>query len=413
MVVSEVADFLQPKLPVYLEMLRQMVNINSFTENPAGVTQLGELTASFFADLGFTAEMVQSVNPGYGQHLVLSRPGHSPHTIGLISHLDTVFPPAEEIQNNFHWREEGERIYGPGTNDIKGGTMMIYMVLDALRQLTPAAFNAINWVILADASEEAEAGDFGQLCIDRLAGPHTLAALIFEAGLITPNNQETWIGVARKGMAIYKVTVEGKGSHAGSAHHLGANAIVQMAHTVQKIASFTDYSRHLTFNVGTITGGTVVNRVPHLATALVEMRTFSPAIFQEGVAAMMTLPHQVVVKSHQHGYPCRVSIEIVRQTQPWPRNPATDRLFAVWEATGRELNLQIKPEERGGLSDGNFFWHVIPTLDGLGPAGANAHCSESSPDGSKEPEYVLRDSFVPKATLNTLSILRLIQQSYT
>ena len=337
MVVSEVSGFLQPKLPFYLDMLRQMVNINSFTANPAGINQLGELTAGFFATLGFTAEMIQSVNPDYGKHLVMSRPGRTPYTISLISHLDTVFPPAEETQNNFHWREEGARIYGPGTNDIKGGTVMSYMVLDALSQLAPDAFNDINWVILADASEETDAQDFGQLCIDRLAGPHTLAALIFEAGSITPHNQEVWIGVARKGMAIYAVTVEGKGAHAGAAHPLGANAIVQMAHTIQKIASFTDYGRHLTFNVGTITGGTVVNRIPHLATALVEMRTFSPDIFKDGVATMMTLPDHVVVKSHQHGYPCQVSVEIVRQTQPWPRNPATDRLFAVWEAAGREL----------------------------------------------------------------------------
>lgn len=409
MIISEVADFLQPKLAIYLDMLRQMVNINSFTANPAGINQLGELTAGFFAPLGFGAEMIQSVNPRYGKHLVMSRPGRTPRTIGLITHLDTVFPPAEEIQNNFYWREEGDRIYGPGTNDIKGGTVMIYMVLDALCQLAPDTFNDINWVILADASEETDAEDFGQLCLERLGEKNTLAALIFEAGLITHNRQEAWIGVARKGMAIYQVTVEGKGSHAGAAHPLGANAIVQMAHTIQKIASFTDYGRHLTFNVGTVSGGTVVNRVPHLATALVEMRTFSPQVFQEGVAAMMTLPDQVVVKSHQHGYPCQVSVEIVRQTQPWPRNPATDRLFAAWEAAGRELNLEIKPEERGGLSDGNMFWHLLPTLDGLGPAGTNAHCSERSPDGSKEQEYVLQTSFVPKATLNILAILRLIQ----
>jgi glutamate carboxypeptidase len=48
------------------------------------------------------------------------------------------------------------------------------------------------------------------------------------------------------------------------------------------------------------------------------------------------------------------------------------------------------------------------TLDGLGPSGENAHCSERSEDGSKEQEYVLASSFVPKAVLNTVAIIGLI-----
>jgi glutamate carboxypeptidase len=61
------------------------------------------------------------------------------------------------------------------------------------------------------------------------------------------------------------------------------------------------------------------------------------------------------------------------------------------------------------LSDGNHFWRQLPTLDGLGPAGGNAHCSEQSLDGSKEQEYCLVSSFVPKTLLNIAAVLRLIQ----
>ena len=62
----------------------------------------------------------------------------------------------------------------------------------------------------------------------------------------------------------------------------------------------------------------------------------------------------------------------------------------------------------GGGSDGNITGALgIPTLDGLGPAGGNAHCSEQSPDGSKEQEYVLASTFVPKALLNIAAITRL------
>ena len=46
-----------------------------------------------------------------------------------MSHLDTVFPPEEEARNNFRWQPEGDRIFGPGTHDIKGGTVMMWLVL--------------------------------------------------------------------------------------------------------------------------------------------------------------------------------------------------------------------------------------------------------------------------------------------
>src|SRR4030095_7096665 len=95
--------FLQSQMPAALEMLRQMVAINSFTENRQGVNQLGKFTAQCFAPLGFVFEAIPSANPAYGNHLVLTRNGRSSKNIALVSHLDTVFPPEEEARNDFHW----------------------------------------------------------------------------------------------------------------------------------------------------------------------------------------------------------------------------------------------------------------------------------------------------------------------
>ncbi len=103
-----------------------------------------------------------------------------------------------------------------------------------------------------------------------------------------------------------------------------------------------------------------------------------------------------------------MTVNIYRRTQPWARNEATDRLFKVWQKAGADLGFTIVPEERGGLSDGNHFWQRIPSIDGLGPSGGNAHCSERSEDGSKDQEYVVVSSFVPKATLNTMAVLELL-----
>jgi len=400
----QIARYLEANLPIYLDLLRQMVAINSFTANPEGVNRLGRLTAEAFADLGFTAEMVQAANPHYGHHLVLTRPGLSAQKIGLISHLDTVFPPEEEILNNFAWREEGDRIYGPGTVDIKGGTVMIYMILAALQQFFPEVFNQVTWLVLLDAAEEREARDFGQLCLERL-GPEALAALVFEGGQKVRNNFS--VVAARKGIALYEVITSGKAAHAGTSHPKGANAIVQLAEVIWRIDSLTDYERDLTFNVGVVSGGTVTNRVPHYAEAQVEMRAFAVDVFEEGIARMLALNGYSSVRSAKDGYPCQVRIELQSRVAPWSPNPATDHLLAIWQAAARSVGLAAVREERGGLSDGNLIWRHIPTLDGLGPSGANAHCSEQSPDGSKEQEYVEVSSFVPKALLNVMAILRL------
>ncbi|MCB9006898.1 MAG: M20/M25/M40 family metallo-hydrolase [Ardenticatenaceae bacterium] len=405
-IASILQDHFATNLAEYLEALRKMVEINSFTANAAGVNALGQMTAELFAQLGFRAEFVQSAIPHYGKHVVLTRNGRTSQTIGLVSHLDTVFPAHEEASNDFHWREAGDRIYGPGTVDIKGGTVLIYMMLDALRTHAPEQFDAVNWVILVDASEEAEAEDFGRLCIDRLEGPDTLACLIFEGGSKVDNTYQ--VVVARKGMAIFQVKTEGRASHAGSFHPNGANAVVQMAHTILKLAAMTDYERQVTVNVGTMRGGVVTNRVPHEAESWLEMRTFKPETFAQTVDQILGLNGQSDVASSVDNYPCTVAVNLYRRTPPWARNEATDHLYDVWREAGAELGFTVLPEERGGLSDGNHFWQRIPSLDGLGPSGGNAHCSERSEDGSKDQEYVLVSSFVPKATLNTMAVLRLI-----
>src|SRR5690606_24082538 len=100
---------------------------------PAGVDRLAKFTAEAFAPLGFVSESVPSNNPKFGNHLVLTRKGKTERSIAMVSHLDTVFPPEEEERNDFRWQIEGNRAYGPGTQDIKGGTVMMWLVLRALQ----------------------------------------------------------------------------------------------------------------------------------------------------------------------------------------------------------------------------------------------------------------------------------------
>jgi glutamate carboxypeptidase len=397
-----------------------MVEINSFTTNLQGVKRLGVLTADVFQPLGFKVDFTPSENPAYGNHLFLSRMAReylrprSPKdalrnekgrpSLAFISHLDTVFSPEEETHNDFKWRKIEDRIYGPGCTDIKGGTVMIYMILEAIQTFTPKIFDEVNWFVCLDASEEVLSNDFAAACKKKLP-VNTLAALVFEGGTTDP--EAIPIVVARKGRATFQVRVNGRSAHAGNYHRQGANAILQIAQTIQEIQSFTDYDHRLTYNVGTVNGGTVVNRVPHYAEASVEMRALTTEVFESGYARIMALDGSSSVSSVD-GFPCRVSILPGERTAPWPRNPETDRLYGVWSKIAADLGMNTRPEDRGGLSDGNLLWQTFPTLDALGPTGANAHCSERSPDGSKDQEYVLISSFVPKTLLNTMAILELV-----
>lgn len=403
-------NFLESQMPAALEMLRQMVGINSYTANREGVNRLGRFTAECFAPLGFTAEFVPSANREWGDHLVLTRRGRSAGSIALVSHLDTVFPPEEEKRNNFHWLREGDLIFGPGTQDIKGGSVMMWLVLSALRVHAPAVFEDLTWKLIWNSSEECYSPDFGAVC-RRHFDPGTLGALIFEAE--GRQGKTCCMVVARKGRGTWRVTVNGRGAHAGGKHSHGANAVVQLGRTVQQIAALTDYSRGLTVNVGTIRGGTGLNRVPHEAVAEGEFRAFTPEAYAVGKTGLLALAGPGEERSSADGFPCQLKVDFLTECRPWPRNPGTDGLYRFWKEAGDGLNLPVNSEERGGLSDGNLIWDAVPTLDGLGPWGDNDHCSERSADGSKLPEYVEVSGFVPKAMLNAIAIGKLYEASRT
>jgi glutamate carboxypeptidase len=159
--------------------------------------------------------------------------------------------------------------------------------------------------------------------------------------------------------------------------------------------------------VGTVEGGVVINRVPHHAQARGEMRTFDPEVYDRAIADLLALADEPTITSAD-GFPCAITIAIQDKTAPWPQNPATESLFSIWEQAAGGLGYTLIREARGGLSDGNHTWDTLPTIDGLGPSGANGHCSERSEDGSKDQEYVSMPSFAPKAVLNYFAIKNLI-----
>lgn len=390
--------------PDALALLRKLVAVNSFTDNAEGVAEVARATAEAFAPLGFAAAFEPCLRSGSGPHLFLSRRGIEPgDPILLVTHSDTVYPPQEEIEKGFRWEEapaEG-RIYGPGTIDNKGGTALIWLLLHALREADAEAWESASWIVAANAAEEVTGTDFAR-ATERACEGRARAVLVFEGG---PVDARGWhLVISRKGRSTWRLSAEGRAAHAGSAHGEGINAIEALAAEIPRIAALTSPDGRRTVNLGRIEGGTVVNRVPHEALAEWECRSDDPGLLAEADAFFAAL-------SGTSANGARLVAERTGHTPAWPGGPATAALLVRWQEAARAIGLEAVGVPRGGLSDANHLGHLGPTLDGLGPEGGNAHCSERSPDGSKLPEYLVEGSLAPKAAMNALALAEWIGPS--
>lgn len=401
--------FLERRLPSALQQLRQWVDVNTYTRNADGVEQHADQLKAAFAPLEFAVERPEGGAEGCARHLLFHRRGSGDATVAMISHMDTVFPAEEEKLNNFHWHEHGERIYGPGTYDIKGGTLMILLQLEYLRETDPQLFDAVSWYVALNSSEEILNHRFGELCCERFP-TDTLAALVFEGDSAADCCRESHLICQRKGRAIFRLVAEGRGAHAGATHEQGVNAIRQLAWAVEPLEALTDYAAGLTLNIGRVRGGEGFNRVPHRAEAELEMRAADEATLKSGIAAARKAVECVpVVKSGDGRAAATLKLDTLQLDPAWNANPGSERLLTCWQAAGKEQGVLVSGLARGGLSDGNFLWQRIPTIDGLGPAGGNAHSSEwSDARDSKRPEFVLPTSFLPKMRLNHSALLKLL-----
>lgn len=399
--MDSLTTFAESHLAAALDLLRGLVGINSFTANAAGVDRVAEETAAMFAGLGFEAEFSPCGMAGTGNHVFLRRRGAGGDPVVLVTHSDTVFPAEEEAKNDFQWDErpaEG-RIYGPGVIDNKGGTVLIWLMLKLMREAMPEVFERTHWLLAANAAEEITGADFAHQTAERCGG-RAKAVLVFEGG---PVDDRGWhLVTSRKGRSTWKLSVEGRAAHAGSQHAAGINAIDALALALPGIAAWTNAAEERTVNLGHIAGGTVVNRVPHEAIAEWECRAVTPKALGAADAFFDSLNGQA-----SNG--AKRTSERTGHTAAWPGGEEVQALFAHWEAASAEMGLKAISVPRGGLSDANHLWQLGPTLDGLGPWGGNAHCSERSADGSKLPEYLETASMVTKAVMNVRAMGRMLE----
>jgi glutamate carboxypeptidase len=309
---------------------------------------------------------------GFGDCVRATFPHPRAGTPGLLlmGHMDTVHPIGTIAQ--LSWRQDGNRAYGPGIYDMKGGNML---VLEAIRQLQRAGIQTpLPLTVLFTSDEEVGSPSTRDL-IEAEAARHA-AILVPEPG--GPGHEVT---TGRYAIARFKIETTGKPSHAGARLAEGRSAIRGMARRLIEIEDMT--TEDCTFSVGVIRGGEWVNCVATTCTAEVLSMAKRQHDLDRGVERMLAL----------NGTSNDVQFSVTRTvTRPvWVADARGLGLYDHAKALATTIGIPLPHRSAGGGSDGNFTGAMgIPTLDGLGVLGAGGHTLE---------EHLLIDSLITRGRL--------------
>jgi glutamate carboxypeptidase len=357
-----------------LEAVRQWVVLESPTHDHAAVNRVADHAEAVLRDAGATIERISGGHQA--ADILIGRIAGQKDGPGLLvlGHMDTVHPVGT-LSSNLAWRIEGDRAYGPGIYDMKGGNAI---ALSALVHLHANGRRPMLPVTVMFIPDEEIGSPFSRPYIEDEARSHSIV-LVME-----PSGEGGKITVGRHGIARYFLTTTGRPAHAGAYHSEGRSAIREMARQVLTIEGMTDYQRNITLNVGTISGGTHENMVPVSSTACIYVLVPTAEAEAEVRAKLFAL------SSHDPD----VKIEVTRGLfrPPYAKTSAIQSLYDHVVALGKQIGLSI-PGERiaGGGSDGNFTGALgIPTLDGLGVMGDGPHTHD---------EHLLISCLVPRTEL--------------
>jgi glutamate carboxypeptidase len=310
-------------------------------------------------------ERVPSSTPGGAPDLIAIVRGSGRRRMLLLGHVDTVIGH----ESHARLRRDGERLYGPGTADMKGG---VVLALGAARSLAarPDRFAELSVLLVTD--EEWRTHDFAHIARFRDYD----ACLCFEAGERGPDRQEGVV-VRRKAAGTLRATARGRPAHSGSAPDQGANALLALARTAVAVAELHEPRGpdHLSVVPTIMRSGDAFNVVPAHGDLVFDLRADRLEAFEGVVAAV---PEQFD----------GVALE-ARMERVWPGMDSRSTTAALLQGASARLGRQIVGVARGGASDASHFARAIPlTIDGLGPRGGGAH----TPD-----EFVLAASLRERA----------------
>ena len=234
-----------------LEGIRTWIFVESPTDFPEGVNRMMDLAEREMVSLG--AEIARE--PGgenYADMLTARVCGESEGPgILVLGHLDTVHGVGT-LEEALPFRREGDRVYGPGIYDMKGG---MYAACYALKQLLRAGRKPRLPVTFMFIPNEEVGSPTTRERIEAEARRHRYV-------LVPEPAKQGRLVTGRHGIARFHVKTRGRPSHAGSTLSRGRSAIHEMAEQILAIEAMSDPETGVTLSVGIVHGGTFVNVVP-------------------------------------------------------------------------------------------------------------------------------------------------------
>ena len=356
-----------------LEGILEWVRIESPSDDAEAVNRMVDRVESQMRPLTSRIERTPG-RDGYGDILaVRSEWGGDEPGILVLSHLDTVHPIGT-IDDILPVRREGDRVYGPGIYDMKGGAHLAWY---AFRHLVRSGRETPLPITFLFVPEEEVGSPTSRAAIEAAARANRYV-LVTE-----PARDGGRIVTARKGLAMFEMKVTGRPSHAGGRHQDGRSAIKEMARQILRLEDMTDYARGVTVSVGTVSGGTQTNVVPAECRATIDLRVPSPEAAEEMCATVLGLA--------PFGPDVEVEVTGGMNRPPYEKDASIEALLDHARALAADIGFELRDVKAGGVSDGNFTAALgVPTLDGLGVDGHGAHSYE---------EHLLVSSLDPRTRL--------------
>ncbi|APQ18005.1 M20/M25/M40 family metallo-hydrolase [Maribacter hydrothermalis] len=367
-----------------ISFLEKVVNINSGTLNLKGIEKVGKEFATAFEDIGFESTwtpMPEEMNRA--GHLFAEIKGTKGKKLLLIGHLDTVFEEDSPFQT-FEMVNDSIA-HAPGGNDMKGGDVIVLYALKALKE--NGLLHDAQIIVAFTGDEESTGSPLEKSRHDLIeAAKRSDIALGFETS--TGFNYAT---VARRGSSDWKVEVAGKRAHSSGifSENTGAGAIFEMSRILNGFYTDVKGEDLLTFNPGTLLGGTFVefdemtskgtvfgktNVVAQKAEVRGGLRFISEEQKERARDKMRevvskNLPHTSATVTFEDSYPAM---------QPTEGN---HELLKKLNKVSLDLNqgevIAYDPGKRGA-ADTSFVAEYVDCLDGLGTMGNAAHTPEET-----------------------------------
>jgi len=393
---KQISGYCSAKQNEQLALLEQLVNINSGTNNIAGVQQVGELLRPQFEALGFKTWWVKEP-PAFHRAatLVAEHKGTRGKRILLIGHLDTVFPPNSPFQR---FERKGNTAKGPGVIDDKGGVVVILYALKALQAAHVLDDASITVVLTGDEEDSGKPASISRKPLFEAAA-HSDVALDFECAI----SMDT-ATIARRGITDWTIKTQGQESHSSLVFKkvVGYGAIYELARILDTMRVELASERYLSFNPGIIMGGTDVGFEAEKAKGSVfgKANIIAKTAMARGDLRYLSSKQKLraekrfnkIVKQNLPGTSASISyIDGIPSMAPTAANMNLLKRYS--EASERLGYGPVKALQPGlrGAGDVSYVASIVSaSLAGLGPLGVGSHSALETLDISSLPMQTQR-----------------------